>query len=76
MKQQNIDSQIEVNARRISSHVIRPWYICRRAGSNDVVASEIDLKRYMQLGYSVRCAYFDGKRYKNIYALDGKLEFI
>ena len=76
MKQRKIDKQIEASARRISSHTSRPWYICRRAGSNDVVVSELDLKRYMHLGYSVLCAYFDGKRYKNIYTLDGQMEFI
>ena len=30
----------------------------------------------MSLGYKVLCAYFDGKRYKNLCLLDGKLHFV
>ena len=35
-----------------------------------------NLGRYMSLCYKVLCAYFDGKRYKNLYLLDGKLHFV
>lgn len=76
MMERRIDRQTEAIARQISSREKRPWYICRRTGCKDVVVSEQDLNRYMRLGYKVLCAYYDGKQYKNIYQLEGKLHFV
>ena len=74
--ERKINKQTEATARQISVREKRPWYICRRYGAKDVVVSDQDLDRYMSLGYKVLCAYFDGKRYKNLYLLDGKLHFV
>ena len=74
--ERKIDKQTEATARQVSIKEKKPWYICRHYGCNDVVVSEQDLDRYMQHGYKVLCAYFDGRRYKNLYMVDGKMQFV
>ena len=66
----------EFVAAGVSNRVNRPWYIFHRWCSDPVIVSENDFKRYLNLGYSLICAYYNGKEYKNIYRIEGKLEFI
>ena len=49
--------------------------ICHRTGCRDVVVSEQDLSRYIQNGYKVLCAYYDGKQHKNLYLVEDKMHF-
>lgn len=69
-------SPAEPTARMLSKREYGAFYVMEKRCRNDVVVSENDLKRYMQLGYTVICAYFDGHRYKNIHRLGGKYEFV
>lgn len=68
--------QAEFVASGVSNRINRPWYIFHRRCSNPVIVPENEFKRYMNLGYTLICAYYNGKKYKNIYRIEGKLEFI
>ena len=66
----------ELTARAISIQSGKPWYICTKDGHSDVIVSEENLKRYMKEGFNVICAYHKGERYKNLYRIDGRIQFV
>ena len=76
MKRFDKRKRIYATASAMSVQTWKPWYICKKPGFDDVSVSEENLKRYMQLGFKVECVFYEGKRYKNLYMLDGKLQFV
>ena len=66
----------ELTASTISIQSGKPWYICSKDGRGDVIVSEENLKRYERGGFKVVCAYHKGERYKNLYRIDGRLQFV
>lgn len=67
-------------AERIAGNVShssgKPWYVMSKEGYRPVVVSEENLNRYMKNGYTVMSAYLKGKQYKNLYRIEGKLQFV
>lgn len=70
------NKQIVSLAYTMSAHNPNIWYICQSIGKSDVLVSDRDIKRFMQLGYQVESAYLNGKRYRNIYELNGEIKFV
>lgn len=66
----------EATARLLSTDESIPYYIMLRDGCSDVIVPESELKRHMQLGYKTACAWFKGKRYKNIHCLSDGIHFV
>lgn len=69
-------SPIEQVASTLSVTSGKPWFILRKNGYEDKAMTEDSVKRFMQLGYKVICVYFKGDRYKNMYTIDGRLQFV
>lgn len=75
-RQHSRQSPIEQVASTLSMTSGKPWFILRKNGYEDKAMTEDSVKRFMQLGYRVICVYFKGNRYKNMYTIDGKLQFV
>ena len=54
----------------------KPWYICKKEGQHDLIVSEENMKRFMQNGYKVVSVYYRGKKFKNLYNVNGRLQFV
>ncbi|MBR1561218.1 MAG: hypothetical protein IJ646_13355 [Clostridia bacterium] len=73
----NKASTVEWSARTLSIGTQFPWYVMENeARGHTIAVSETHLKWYMQQGYKAKAAYYKGERYKNIYNLGGKLQFV
>jgi len=70
------NKQIVSLAYTMSAHNPNIWYICQSSGRSDVLVSDRDIKRFLQLGYQVESAYLNGERYRNIYILGGQIHFV
>lgn len=60
----------------MSSHNPNIWYVCQCLGKSEVLVSDQDINRFLQMGYQVSGAFLNGKHYKNIYSLKGELHFV
>lgn len=69
-------SAIELTASTLSVTTGKPWYIMKKEGAPDKAMTEDSLKRFMQLGYKVDCVYYEGERHRNLYMLEGRLQFV
>lgn len=69
-------SAIELTASTLSVTTGKPWYIMKKDGATDKAITEDNMKRFMQLGYKVDCVYYNGERHRNLYTLEGRLQFV
>ena len=76
MKRKGVRGQLEKMASALSVKQGKPWYVCDKVGERGKVLSEENLKRYMQHGYTVRCAFYQGERYKNVYTFGGGIQCV
>ena len=67
--------KLEKRARHISYKQDRPWFICRRRGCSDVVVSDLDVKRYLKIGYEPICAIYRGVFYDTVFESCGVIRF-
>ena len=68
--------KLEKRARHISWKQDHPWFICRRRGCSDVVVSDLDVKRYLKIGYEPLCAFYRGAQYDTIFNVGGEIRFM
>lgn len=76
MLKRKADKRIVNLALFMSSHNLNIWYVCQKEGRSDVLVSDRDIDRFMRQGFKVESAFFDGKRYRNIYKLGGEIKFV
>ena len=69
-------TESERTASAMSIRTGKPWYICQKEGRHDLIVSEENLKRQMQNGFKVVSVYYAGKKYKNLYTVNGRLQFV
>ncbi len=71
-------SEVEPFAIRVTTKRLPQMkhYVCDKVGERGKTLSEENLKRYMQHGYTVRCAYYQGTRYKNVYTFGGGIQCV
>lgn len=76
VQQKFMPTESERTASAMSVRTGKPWYVCRKDGRHDLIVSEENLKRQMQKGYKVVCVYYAGMKYKNLYTVSGRLQFV
>lgn len=72
----NRPNESERTASAMSLRTGKPWYICQKEGHPDLIVSEENLKRQMQNGYKVVSVYYRGEKFKNLYTVSGRLQFV
>ena len=69
-------TQSERTASAMSLRTGKPWYVCKKEGCQDLIVSEENLKHQMQNGFKVVSVYYGGKKFKNLYTVSGRLQFV